>query len=717
MASLRELTNLYERRAKGRRGIIELSLQLKQMLLGTEIEENRKREIRLLMSKGIQHERDHLKLLSARRFGGPRRSAYHPSADYYRCYLAKAISNIMNRLTGRYKNEAARREFFTNLAAITEAIHVSTSSDRIKQLFERRDSDKLVDIVLKEAATLVKSSFDPDEEIKQRLATVRREFSEFMSSAEDLFNLKWEDSEKYDIDLSLVSFFDPWHSENEQTEKWGTLCYSNPTVLNVNPPVMFFDALRRSVIAREAVNFLTPHIVDSVHRLYEQSEYLVTKLLRDKYEKEFWLFARHGLREETKKDIITGITDFFGYYESFVGDDLYREAWSRLEEMTRLSLQIGSVPEYARMLDTIAARPVRVKLDRNEITLFNVLAERPDMPMSEVARRINTSIPTAAKLMQRLTQNACLRFFIHVNDRTLGLEEYLLLMRTSKPDRLPSVFWRIPYCRDIYRMYGPMDYFVVVNVPEGNENFIRRLESELENCDLASELTTLVSTRDFSNMSFVYFDPDESVWHVHWDSWGAGLAKAMKEGESAGQPRSIGYGTERVGFDRLDLQIMEKLMYNSRGSYSEIGKALGVSGAYVSRKIHRLLRNQVFRPMAKPFKIGAEEYALVTAACGEDHVGPLIEFLGKLPAWRGAVVKGSYEGILAQVGVPSGEVNQLFMVLDDRLVKTHIAQCSFNVVGMWSSLRRWLPINLYSKHEGWKFEENKYLDVVERYGK
>jgi DNA-binding Lrp family transcriptional regulator len=623
----------------------------------------------------------------------------------------------MNRLTGRYKNEAARREFFTNLAAVTEAIHINASDDRIKQLFERRDSDKLVDMVLRETAALVRSSFDPSDEIRQRLATVRREFSECMSSAEGLFGLKWEDSEKYDPDLSLVSFFDPWHSENEQTEKWGTVCYYNPTVLNVNPPVMFFDALRRSVIAREAVNFLTPRIVDSVHRLYEQSEYLVTKLLRDKYEKEFWLFARHGLREETKKDIITGITDFFGYYESFVGDDLYREAWSRLEEMTRLSLQIGSVPEYARMLDTIAARPVRVRLDRNEIALFNVLAERPDMPTSEVARRINTSIPTAAKLMQRLAQKACLRFFIHVNDRTLGLEEYLLLMKTSRPDRLPSVLWRIPYCRDIYRMYGPMDYFVVVNVPEENESFIRRLESELKNCDLASQLTTLVSTRDFSNMSFVYFDSDESVWHVHWDSWGAGLAKAMKERKSIGQLRFSGYGTQKVSVDRLDLQIMEKLMYNSRGSYSEIGKALGVSGAYVSRKIHRLLRNQVFRPIAKPFKIGAEEYALVTAACEEEYVGPLIEFLGRLPAWRGAAVKGSYEGVLAQVGVPSGEVNQLFMVLDDRLVKTHIAQCSFNVVGMWSSLRRWLPINLFSKHEGWKFEENKYLDIIERYGK
>ena len=717
MTSLKELTNLYDGRAKDRRGIIEFSLHLRQMLLGTEIEENKKREIRLLMSKGAQNERNYLKPLSGKRMGRRRPFAYYPAADYFRCHLAKATSDIMNGLTGRYKNEAARRKFFTNLAAITEAIHISTSDDKIMELFERRESDRLADTVLREVATLVKSSFDPNEEIKQKLVTARREFSEFMSSAENLFDLRWEDSEKYDEDLSLVSFFDPWCSENEQTEKWGTVCYSNPTTLNVNPPVMFFDALRRSVIAREAVNFLTPRIVDSVYRLYEQSEYLVTKLLRDKYEKEFWLFARHGLREETKKEVITGITDFFSYYESFVGDDLYREAWSRLAEMTRLSLQIDSVPEYARMLDTIAARPVRVRLDRKEIALFNVLAERPDMPMSEVARHISTSIPTATKLMQKLTQKACLRFFIHANDRTLGLEEYLLLMRTPKPDRLPPVLWRIPYCRDIYRTYGPMDYFVVVNVPEGNESFIRRLESELEDCDLTSECATLVSTRDLSNMSFEYFDPNESIWHVHWDSWGAGLAKAMKERKSAGRSRSSEYRAERVSFDRLDLQILEKLMYNSRGSYSEIGKALGVSGAYISRKIHRLLRNQVFRPIAKPFKIGAEEYALVTIACEENYVEPLIEFLGKLPAWRGAVVKGSYEGVLAQVGVPSGEVNQLFMVFDDRLVKTRIAQCSFNVVGMWSSLRRWLPVNLYSKHEGWKFEENKYLDIIERYGK
>jgi len=51
------------------------------------------------------------------------------------------------------------------------------------------------------------------------------------------------------------------------------------------------------------------------------------------------------------------------------------------------------------------------------------------------------------------------------------------------------------------------------------------------------------------------------------------------------------------------------------------------------------------------------------------------------------------------------------------LVKTRLANCSFNIVGMWSSLRRWLPIELYSKSEGWKFEEEKYLDIVGRYGK
>lgn len=717
MNILKELTDLYKTNVRHQRGFLGFNLRLKQSLSRKEMDEEKKRRIRHLMSQGIQSEREYPRIRSDKKIRGHRSHPYHPAADYFRCYLSKATCNVMARLTPRYKNEAARNEFFTGLAAIAEAIHLSESDDRIVDLFENRDSERLTDTVLKEAMTLVKAPFDPNKEIAQKLTVARHELSEFMLSAENLLGVKWEKSEKYDENLTLVSFFDPWYFEDEKTQKWGVVYYSNPVTMNVCPPVMCFGALRRSVIAREAVNLLTPRILDSAHKLYEQSEYIATKLLKDKYEKEFWLLARHGLREETKKNVIGSLTDFFRYYESFVGDDLYKQAWSRLAEMTRLSVQINNAPEYSKILDAIVARPARVQLNKDEITLFAFLSEKPNMPLSEVARRVGVSIPTATKLMERLTQKACLRFFIQTNDRALGLEEHLLLMKTPKPDRLPLVLWRIPYCRDIYRLYGSLDYFVVVDVPEGKGSFIHRLETALTDCRLVSEFISCEATDDFSNMSFEYFDSDKSVWHVHWDSWGAGLAKGLEKRQTATQ-QTPHYKVKSIHFDNLDLQILEKLMYNSRSSYSEIGKALGVTGAYVSRKIRRLL-NSVFRPIVKPYKIGAEEYGLVTIPCEDRYVEPLVESLNKLPAWRGASVKGDFEGLLAYVGVPSGEVNQFFMTLDDRLIKTRFADCSFNVValGARASLRRWLPITLHSKDEGWKFEEDRYLTLVEQHKK
>lgn len=45
MACLKELTNLYDAREKNRRGIIESSLHLKQMLLWTEMEEDHARSM------------------------------------------------------------------------------------------------------------------------------------------------------------------------------------------------------------------------------------------------------------------------------------------------------------------------------------------------------------------------------------------------------------------------------------------------------------------------------------------------------------------------------------------------------------------------------------------------------------------------------------------------------------------------------------------------
>ena len=83
----------------------------------------------------------------------------------------------MSRLTSRYENEAARKEFFTRLAATTEAIHLCTSHERMDDLFENRDSDRIVDIVLREVATLVKSLFDPDENLREELAEGRHELS------------------------------------------------------------------------------------------------------------------------------------------------------------------------------------------------------------------------------------------------------------------------------------------------------------------------------------------------------------------------------------------------------------------------------------------------------------------------------------------------------------------------------------------------------------
>jgi len=262
-----------------------------------------------------------------------------------------------------------------------------------------------------------------------------------------------------------------------------------------------------------------------------------------------------------------------------------------------------------------------------------------------------------------------------------------------------------------------MDYFVVLNVPEKSKSFVHKLDLALRDCNLASEITALVATTDFSNMSFEYYDSEQSVWHVHWDSWGVGLAKELGEKQGQNPAEIPQLRKEGKSFDKLDLQIMEKLGYDSRRSFSEIGKALGVSGAYVSRKIHRLRAKGIFKPITKPFKIGAEEFALVVVSCNRGFIEPLAKYFDRLPAWRGAAVTGDLDGMLAQVGIPSGEVNQLFMVLDDRLVKTGLANCSFNVVGMWSSLRRWLPIDLYSRTEGWKFEENTYLDLVEKYGR
>lgn len=639
------------------------------------------------------------------------------SVDHFRPILAKALFKLFRRITPRYRNEAARKKFFQIMASLAENIHLTNSIDSVKELFELQTTDKIVGYLMKEAAELIESGYSPDLELNDKLIMASQEFQKYIMKMETLTGIKWEESDGYIEGLRITSFFDPWVVEIEKTAVWGVQYYPDEHFMNIAPPFMFFDTLRKAIIAREAARLYIPDILSNVEYIYEQAEYLAYKFLEDKYEKEFWYIARHGLRQETRK-WSERILDFFTYYEGLVGDDLYEDIYSRLAEFKSLSIPLKSQAEYSFIFETLAARPAVAKFDEKELELLKILSVRPQAPISKISRDIGLSIPTTMKLIRDLTKKAFLGFMIMTNMEKLGLQEYLLFIETSREWDTRRLFWAIPYCRDAYRLYGPTDLFIVLDVPFKNENFVSNFLKQLKEKNIITSHVSCKPKANFYNINFSRFDGKTNMWNIRWDSWALGLREQLlnrnQEPSQLLDQRSP-YESKPIEIDKIDLQIMNDLVFDCRRSFSDIGSKIGVSGAYVGKKVRRLVKNDVFKPMLISDKMGAENCGYVLVDCDQSSAAIVTRYLDELPAWRGCRTEGDINGVAAMVWVPIGEIEQLFKTIDDQLCRRKLVnRCLFHTVGKWSSLRRWLPVDLYVNKEGWAFDEKKYFSFIDR---
>jgi hypothetical protein len=116
-------------------------------------------------------------------------------------------------------------------------------------------------------------------------------------------------------------------------------------------------------------------------------------------------------------------------------------------------------------------------------------------------------------------------------------------------------------------------------------------------------------------------------------------------------------------------------------------------------------------------KIAAEDWGIVSLSCSKSVASTLAQYLSNLPAWRGGFVSGDFNGLLAMVWAPSGEMRQFFKAIDDRLIRNLVAEAhSLNAVGEWM-LGRWLPVEPYPKDlvdetGEWIFDEARYRSLL-----
>jgi DNA-binding Lrp family transcriptional regulator len=643
------------------------------------------------------------------------------SDDYSRCILAKSVAEVYRKITPNYRNEAARRQFFKKLADIAEAIHLSESNARLRERLsaDSREDDVSTWVNL-ELERLVRQKTDLAAEYNAKLSGARTEFAAALRQLEHLVGITWTESDHFRPSLRISSFFPPGVVESENTWRWGSQWYSKEGVLNLNPPILLIDPIRKGVIMREAASLLSPRNLDDMGHhgleLCEQSEYLAYRLLERKNDREFWAEARHGMRQKTRFRAHE-LIEFFNYYEMMVGDSLYRELWSRLKEFGDAELAFS---DYLNVFSSLTSRPVNPRFDEEELRLLDLLCKRPDVGAGEAARLLAVSIPTAMKAIRDLSRKAGLSFTILVDMHKIGFTENLVLIQTSKSTKVLSILSRFPYCRQVFRTYGSFDLFCVLDIPFEHDDFAEKFLNRMMERELVANCKLLQLQRDLQAVNFESYDMKKQGWDIHWDSWALSLRESlarprqfMAEGSSEGPRNQL---------DKLDHNILSMLHVNSRTPFSVIGRTLGVSGAYIGRRVARMAQQGLFRYAVWPMKIGAEDWGLLALSCPRDIAGTLVRSLLRLPAWRGGFVSGAFEGLLAIVWCPNGEMKQFFKAIDDRLVKPSLAnaQC-LNSIGEWA-VARWLPCmvdpndpwQLFSEEGKWIFDESHYMALIEQ---
>jgi len=640
------------------------------------------------------------------------------SDDYLRCVLAKSVAEVYSKITAKYRNEAARKQFFKRLVQITEAAHLTQSATTLHQTLSPEIPDEALGSVNAAMKRHVTDRIDLGSEYTSKLSLARQEFKSFFRQLENIIGLSCQESERYQKTLSLTSFFPPNIAEDEDTWRWGSQWFPKIGILNINPPMLFFDVLRKGVLAREAAILLSPRNLETMENaprvLCEQAEYLASKLFERKNDRELWSEARHGLRKQTR---VFGheLIDFFHFYEMMVGDSLYRELWSRLNEFGEIRL---TVSDYYTIFNTLASRPTNPKFSRQEKELLVLLSKRPDVKAGEAAGLLKVSVPTAMKAIRDLSKKAGLRFNVIVDMQRLGLIENLILINAAKQADVIRVLSRFPYCRQVFRTYGSFDLFTVLDIPVEHRAFTREFMEAMVGTRVITRYKILELQRDLQAVNFDNYNVERASWDVHWDTWGIGLRENLAKGSSS----SLDYARQErnIQLDKLDLNILLNLQLDCRSPFSALGRSLNVSGAYIGKKVSKMLREMAFKYALWPLKIGAEDWGMIGLTCSKQVAGTLAQSLSLLPAWRGGLVTGDFEGLFAIVWCPNGEVRQFFKAIDDRLVRAGLAQPeSMNSVGEWV-VARWLPVDpdestpwhLFSDDGRWLFDESRYLALT-----
>lgn len=692
--------------------LIKFSVILKSIFKKLSVDEGLKNEVLIFLCKGLTFSKSFKNIPNLEQLIAEYESSNEPLLDYAKCFFAKALSNLFNEKISKYKNEAARKIFFRDLSELTEILH-SIPIEKLLTKIENFQSNEKTNVIfidfIDELKKLIDKKWNPDLEVERKIDEAQKEFEFYLSKMESLSGFKLGSIGSYQEGLLIHCFFDPWYNDNSSL--WGVNFYPILNILNLQPPYIFFDALRRGLLAREAAHFFTPSIIEKMERVYEQMDYCAYKILDD-FEAEFWEFARHGLREESKK--FDGI-NYYLEWEAIVGGDFLNKIFSRLKSISRFRSEIN-FSEYQSIVDSLALKPKHVSLTQEELSILSFLSEKPLISASELSQKTGISLPTVQKLLKTLRLKANIWPSLLVDLNKLNITCFLTLLKI-KPrilNELINIIWLFPYCGRIYKVFGETNLLCYFQIPLNYENFIYDYLTILKRADVIEKNFIFKVEEFYYNFNPRFYNASIGDWDIPWDEWGLWLKEyLLKKGWLHAIKGKRKEGKRKIKINKIDLEIIRLLRVNARFPFSEIGFKLGVSGAYIGQRVRHLINSQVITPTIASFRIGLDEAVFATFDCGEEDLTAIKSAFDELPMWQGFKISGDMEGIASMVYIPTGEIQELFYAIDKYLIESKlIDRYMIHIIERWTGMRRWLPVELYTDDAGWVFNKEEYLNQL-----
>ena len=134
-------------------------------------------------------------------------------------------------------------------------------------------------------------------------------------------------------------------------------------------------------------------------------------------------------------------------------------------------------------------------MDRIDKEILALLQENADLPLAEIAGRVNLSSTPCWRRIQRLEEQGVIKRKVALLDPeklNVGVTVFVLL-RTSRHnqewfEKLRAIIAEIPEVVDFYRMSGTIDYLLRVAVPDiaAYDAVYKRLTRDIEIFEVSS---------------------------------------------------------------------------------------------------------------------------------------------------------------------------------------------------------------------------------------